>query len=388
MKRLKNVCLMIFSFILLMTNSVPVLASGSDDYFSNQYTYTVRVYSGAQGTFSDGSTEMIIQITPGTTIDLTRVLAGIQMKECKDAAGNVVENKYYAKGIRESGKDNNTVDTLVGPVYKVTKDIDLVAAYAMKGGNVSYTVKYLNADTKEELFPSQTFYGNVGEKPVVAYQFIDGYVPQAYNLAKTLVEDESENVFTFLYKPGTGGGYYYYETDGGIRYVDREGETTVEFIPGTTIYVYGGGGEVAVIPGGNANQNAGNNANVNNNANADNNANVDNDAEQNGDNAEPDDGGELVEIPSEEVPADEGPANLIDLDDDDVPLAGGLSGSGNEGGNVSGLDSNQAINPVAFIAILAGVAVIAVCTVVIFMKKKKLAKTVKQNSNQKAGDHE
>ena len=31
-------------------------------------------------------------------------------------------------------------------------------------------------------------YGNVGDKPVVAYKYIDSYIPQAYALTKTLVE--------------------------------------------------------------------------------------------------------------------------------------------------------------------------------------------------------
>ena len=35
-------------------------------------------------------------------------------------------------------------------------------------------------------------------KPVVAYRYIDNYLPQAYNITGTLKED-SENVFTFVY---------------------------------------------------------------------------------------------------------------------------------------------------------------------------------------------
>lgn len=39
----------------------------------------------------------------------------------------------------------------------------------------------------------------------VAYKYIDSYIPQAYALTKTLVENEKENVFTFTYKPGETG---------------------------------------------------------------------------------------------------------------------------------------------------------------------------------------
>ena len=36
---------------------------------------------------------------------------------------------------------------------------------------------------------------------MVAYHYIEGYQPQAYNLTKTLSANEAENVFTFVYQP-------------------------------------------------------------------------------------------------------------------------------------------------------------------------------------------
>ncbi len=36
---------------------------------------------------------------------------------------------------------------------------------------------------------------------MVAYQYIEGWQPQAYNLGKTLVADASQNVFSFIYTP-------------------------------------------------------------------------------------------------------------------------------------------------------------------------------------------
>lgn len=382
MKYLKKISALLLSLLLFFGISVPVQAENTNAYFSGDYTYTVRVFSGAQGTFSDGSSEMIIRVSPGTMIDLTRILAGIHMNSSVDAAGNVIESKYYPKGIRESGKDNNTVDTLIGPVFHVTRDIDLVVGYAIRGGNVSYTVKYLNEETMEELFPTQTFFGNVGEKPVVAYQYIDGYLPQAYNLARTLVEDESQNVFTFLYKKGNSNGYYYYETDGGIIYVDREGETTVEFIPGTVIYVTGGGGGVTVVPGGNGNANG--NVNGNANGNADN-------INQQGNQENPDNQGEVdenVEIIPEEVPESDGPVDLIDLDtDESVPLASGLA-NGNAGGLSGGEGASKLFNPLVVGLMALGVAAVTVTTGVVYTKKKKLAKSVTENTDQKAGDNE
>ncbi len=294
--------------------SVPsVQVQAADDY-----AYTVRIFSGAQGTFADGSTQIVMKAAPDTTLDFTRVIDGVTMLAGKDAAGNTVESKYYAKGIRESGKDNNTAGTLVGPVHRVTRDIDLVIAYAMKGGDVEYTVQYLKADTKEELLPSEHFYGNVGDKPVVAYKYIDGYIPQAYNLAKTLKEDATQNVFTFLYTDNENAGYYYYETDGGIRYVDKDGETIVDHIPGMTIYQEGQESSsqeqtdaepsynVIVIPAEEETaRNTDRQGNDNDNGNDNNTGNTD----------------DSVEIPDAAAPLE-----LVDLDDEVAPLASGIGG--------------------------------------------------------------
>ena len=80
-------------------------------------------------------------------------------------------------------------------------DADYVVAYGIKGNMVAYTVNYQDASGKS-LAESQTFYGNVGDKPVVAYRYVENYIPDALALTKTLSDNESENVFTFTYTPG------------------------------------------------------------------------------------------------------------------------------------------------------------------------------------------
>ena len=82
-----------------------------------------------------------------------------------------------------------------------TGDADYVVAYGIKGNMVAYTVNYQDASGKS-LAESQTFYGNVGDKPVVAYRYVENYIPDALALTKTLSDNESENVFTFTYTPG------------------------------------------------------------------------------------------------------------------------------------------------------------------------------------------
>ena len=70
-----------------------------------------------------------------------------------------------------------------------------MVAYGIQGDMVSYTVNYQDGGGNE-LAPSRTYYGAVGDKPVIAYQYIEGYRPDAYNLTKTLGKNEADNVFT------------------------------------------------------------------------------------------------------------------------------------------------------------------------------------------------
>ena len=134
-------------------------------------------------------------------------------------------DKYYVKGLRKSGRDNSETDELEASRYSVTVkgDADYVVAYGIKGNQVAYTVNYQDANGKE-LLASNTYYGNVGDKPVVAYQYVEGYTPQALALTKTLSENSAENVFTFRYTPI------------GTTVVTIPGETTTvtTVVPGTT----------------------------------------------------------------------------------------------------------------------------------------------------------
>ena len=111
----------------------------------------------------------------------------------------VTDDRYYVKGIRLSGRDND--EALAAPAFTVKGDADYVVAYGIKGNMVAYTVNYQDASGKS-LAESQTFYGNVGDKPVVAYRYVENYIPDALALTKTLSDNESENVFTFTYTPG------------------------------------------------------------------------------------------------------------------------------------------------------------------------------------------
>ena len=168
---------------LTIAQAVPAMAA--DD----EYTYTVRLYSGAQGLI--GSEEVVVRDGLHYGDRVTFSQRSVKLKD---------DSKYYVKGIRESGRDNNTVMNTAS--FPVTEDMDYVVVYGILGDSVAYTVNYVDTDGNT-LAPSDTFYGNVGDAPVVAYINIDGYQPQAYNLTGRLKENAADNVFNFIYSPVT-----------------------------------------------------------------------------------------------------------------------------------------------------------------------------------------
>jgi hypothetical protein len=208
-----------------------------------EYTYTVRFYAGNHGTFADtgcvevnntasGSSYRIT--SDGDTIQVSGLKAGDRIS-CDAAASGAMSleegDKYYVKGVRLSGADNSTVGM---SSFLVEGDADYVAAYGILGDQTSYTVNYQD-ENGATLYESATYYGNVGDRPVVAFRYIDGYEPKAYNLTKTLVSNEAENVFTFTYKK--------LATDGGTTSTTTKTKTVTNNV--TTTYVTEDGQTVA-----------------------------------------------------------------------------------------------------------------------------------------------
>ena len=173
--------------VSLLTVSMTIGASTMSVMAADGYTYKVTLSAGNKGTIN-GHTKVEQDSLAGSTVTFN--LKDVQ----------VTDDKYYVKGIRLSGRDNE--EALASPVFdNVTGDADYVVAYGIKKDMVAYTVNYQDASGKA-LVESQTFYGNVGDKPIVAYQYIENYIPDALALTKTLSNNVSENVFTFTYKPG------------------------------------------------------------------------------------------------------------------------------------------------------------------------------------------
>ena len=266
------------------------------------YTYSVTLSAGKQGTFADGDRIVREELKYGDYVNF----------DWRDQL-TLKDDKYYAKGIRRSGEDNS--NSFITDQVQVTGDEDYVVAYGVLGDMVAYTVQYLD-ENGNELAPSKTYYGSVGDRPVVAFQYIEGYLPQAYNLTKTLSENEADNVFPFEYAPASEIRNVTVTVDGG---------TTVVTTPaaGTGTAQQGAAGGAA------ADENAGGNAE-----------------------------GDTVEVEDEEVPRD-----LVDLDEEEVPLA--------KGELEEDTIRETSVMPIVVGSLIALLAVAGIVGMVIYYKKKK-----------------
>lgn len=268
------------------------------------YTYSVTLSAGKQGTFADGDRIVREELKYGDYVNF----------DWRDQL-TLKDDKYYAKGIRRSGEDNS--NSFITDQVQVTGDEDYVVAYGVLGDMVAYTVQYLD-ENGNELAPSKTYYGSVGDRPVVAFQYIEGYLPQAYNLTKTLSENEADNIFPFEYAPASEIRNVTVTVDGG---------TTVVTTPaaGTGTAQQG----AAAAGGAAADENAGGNAE-----------------------------GDTVEVEDEEVPRD-----LVDLDEEEVPLAKGEL----EEDSIR----ETSVMPIVVGSLIALLAVAGIVGIVISYKKKK-----------------
>ena len=170
---------------LCVTGSMDLTARAASS--DEKETYTVRLFSGAHSTLINGSEMMSYEVAYDSPLPFST----------RDVVQLGAESKYYVKDIRESGKDN--AETLEEG-YRVREDRDYVVTYGVLGNSVSYTVQF-QTEEGTDLAPPETYYGNIGDRPVVAFLYIDGYLPQAYNLTGTLQSDPAANVFTFVYTP-------------------------------------------------------------------------------------------------------------------------------------------------------------------------------------------
>lgn len=303
----------------LLTAGMLFSLSGITAAAAKEYTYTVTFAAGNQGIFTGTSGLEVSSAAANVSVaDGKIVVSGLKANDVisfNAQAGAVSmedDGKYYVKGFRQSGRDT---EQMAPSSFRVTADADYVIAYGIKGNLVGYMINYQDAQGNE-LAPSGKFYGNVGDKPVVAHIYVEGYTPQALALTKTLSANESENVFTFVYEEG--------ETQVVVTPGETVTETEIQYVEGTE-----GTGTATQAPTETEGTDTG----------------ADEDVQ--------------TEIEEEDVPQD-----VVDLDEEDTPLA-----------NVD-LDKEDVKKglPLAAGIAIAVVAVAALAGLIIFLRKNHAGK--------------
>ena len=200
---------LMLSLCMLFVGTVSSFAADGDtDKNPNlPYKYTVTVNSGIQGVYTNGSQTgktVSKQYAPGETVYIS-----INDKANNNyvTLNNDVKDKYYVKGFRVSGHDAGDLKTsenettgFTSLTFNASCDVSYTAVYGLAGDLVKYTVNYIDKDSGAAVATSDEYYGMPGDKPVVSYRYVKGYMPSVFSMRKTLSADESENVFTFEYE--------------------------------------------------------------------------------------------------------------------------------------------------------------------------------------------
>ena len=221
MRKLKKfLTAMVSASVVLSFSAVPAWAEENYDYTVTFYAGNQGVFSGTQGLQINSKGDVSISsqedrisisgLTRGDVVSFDINQGAVSLNE---------ESKYYVQGLRMSGRDND--EQMEEPAFWVTGDEDYVVAYGIRGDMTSYTVNYVD-ESGNELAPSRTYYGNVGDRPVVAYLYMEGYNPEALTLTRTLSANQADNVFTFEYRTNP------------VEVIPGETVTVTTVEPGTT----------------------------------------------------------------------------------------------------------------------------------------------------------
>lgn len=287
---------------------------------------------------------------------------------------------HYEKEAAYGLKDFNGV---VGTV--VERNTEYVLDYKRLIDPVSYTVSFIDSQTKEQIAAPQITYGNAEETITVIPVTVPDYTPtESSKIIK--LEKGKENTATFEYRY-TGA-------------VETITSTVTNVVPGTTRTetVVSEVEETVIVPG--AAQPSGVTANVVNNASnavnapvgntannvADNNA---NNAADNAVNAPADDNEDQtvddsnVEIPEEQTPLVDGDGNdgVVAIEESETPLANTAEDASTASGDVDGKDADLAAQeidaasvPVA-VPVIGGITAVFVVGLIVFLIYKNRKKS-------------
>ena len=264
---------------------------------------------------------------------------------------------------------------VVGTV--VERNTEYVLDYKRLIDPVSYTVSFIDSQTKEQIAAPQITYGNAEETITVIPVTVPDYTPtESSKIIK--LEKGKENTATFEYRY-TGA-------------VETITSTVTNVVPGTTRTetVVNEVEETVIVPG--TSQPTGFTANVVNNASNAVNAPVGNTANNAADNvvnAPADDNEDQtvddsnVEIPEEQTPLVDGDGNdgVVDIEESETPLANTAEDASTASGDVNGNDADLAAQeidaasvPVA-VPVIGGITAVFVVGLIVFLIYKNRKKS-------------
>ena len=265
---------------------------------------------------------------------------------------------------------------VVGTV--VERNTEYVLDYKRLIDPVSYTVSFIDSQTKEQIAAPQITYGNAEETITVIPVTVPDYTPtESSKIIK--LEKGKENTATFEYRY-TGA-------------VETITSTVTNVVPGTTRTetVVNEVEETVIVPG--TSQPTGFTANVVNNASNAVNApvgNTANNATDNAVNAPADDNEDQtvddsnVEIPEEQTPLVDGDGNdgAVDIEESETPLANTAEDASTASGDVNGNDADlaacrrsmQTSVPVA-VPVIGGITAVFVVGLIVFLIYKNRKKS-------------
>ena len=264
---------------------------------------------------------------------------------------------------------------VVGTV--VERNTEYVLDYKRLIDPVSYTVSFIDSQTKEQIAAPQITYGNAEETITVIPVTVPDYTPtESSKIIK--LEKGKENTATFEYRY-TGA-------------VETITSTVTNVVPGTTRTetVVNEVEETVIVPG--TSQPTGFTANVVNNASNAVDApvgNTANNAADNAVNAPADDNEDQtvddsnVEIPEEQTPLVDGDGNdgAVDIEESETPLANTAEDASTASGDVNGNDADLAAQeidaasvPVA-VPVIGGIMAVFVVGLIVFLIYKNRKKS-------------
>ena len=382
MKKVKKIItgfLTVFIFMALVLPMTTVKASEEKEVVEKRmYTVTFRAGNIAcfdidKITVSEGmevtKNYIKVKVAKGDTLDFT-----VPGWESDARMTSWFSNCLHYE--KEAAYGLKAFNGVVGTV--VERNTEYVLDYKRLIDPVSYTVSFIDSQTKEQIAAPQITYGNAEETITVIPVTVPDYTPtESSKIIK--LEKGKENTATFEYRY-TGA-------------VETITSTVTNVVPGTTRTetVVNEVEETVIVLG--TSQPTGFTANVVNNASNAVNApvgNTANNAADNAVNAPADDNEDQtvddsnVEIPEEQTPLVDGDGNdgAVDIEESETPLANTAEDASTASGDVNGNDADLAAQeidaasvPVA-VPVIGGIAAVFIAGLIAFLvyKNRKRSK--------------